>query len=223
VAAGWRHFVLLPYGWGIGPLAPARRALQAGKKAALPGFVNETGTYQAFEISHLTRDCAPGKFGIVEPGAHCPPISLKHLDLVLAPGLGFDVSGRRLGRGQGFYDRLLAGIARGQMRGCLRPTGRGANSGGGTRCKHEFYFDADTLAGNTQTGFSSIMKLPIDLGAATFDSGTVSLFIVCLGLCAAHVARLQLARQLGASKQGSPGKGPAGSGGVDARRPAGRQ
>jgi 5-formyltetrahydrofolate cyclo-ligase len=85
--------------------------LQAGKKAALPGFVNETGTYQAFEISHLTRDCAPGKFGIVEPGAHCPPISLKHLDLVLAPGLGFDVSGRRLGRGQGFYDRLLAGIA----------------------------------------------------------------------------------------------------------------
>jgi 5-formyltetrahydrofolate cyclo-ligase len=86
-------------------------ALQAGKRAALPGFVNETGTYQAFEISHLTRDCAPGKFGIAEPAAHCPPISLKRLDLVLAPGLGFDLSGRRLGRGQGFYDRLLAGIA----------------------------------------------------------------------------------------------------------------
>jgi 5-formyltetrahydrofolate cyclo-ligase len=33
------------------------------------------------------------------------------LDLVLVPGIGFDVSGRRLGRGQGFYDRLLAGIA----------------------------------------------------------------------------------------------------------------
>jgi 5-formyltetrahydrofolate cyclo-ligase len=86
-------------------------ALQAGKVAALPGFVKETGTYRAFAISHLMRDCAPGKFGIPEPGAQCRPISLMRLDLVLAPGLGFDMSGRRLGRGQGFYDRLLAGIA----------------------------------------------------------------------------------------------------------------
>jgi 5-formyltetrahydrofolate cyclo-ligase len=86
-------------------------ALQAGKTAALPGFVSDTGTYQAFEVSHLVRDCALGKFGIAEPGAHCRPISLKRLDLVLVPGLGFDMSGRRLGRGHGFYDRLLAGIA----------------------------------------------------------------------------------------------------------------
>jgi 5-formyltetrahydrofolate cyclo-ligase len=86
-------------------------AQQAGKKTALPGFVKETGTYQAFEVSHFTRDCAAGEFGIAEPGAHCPPISLKRLDLVLAPGLGFDLSGRRLGRGRGFYDRLLAGFS----------------------------------------------------------------------------------------------------------------
>jgi 5-formyltetrahydrofolate cyclo-ligase len=86
-------------------------ALQSGKAAALPGFVKETGTYQAYEISHPMRDCAPGKFGIIEPGTQCRPMPLKRLDLVLAPGLGFDVSGRRLGRGQGFYDRLLAGIA----------------------------------------------------------------------------------------------------------------
>jgi 5-formyltetrahydrofolate cyclo-ligase len=86
-------------------------ARQGGKAVALPGFVNETKTYQAFAISDFQRDCAPGKFGIAEPGAHCPPMSLKRLDLALAPGLGFDLAGRRLGRGQGFYDRLLAGIA----------------------------------------------------------------------------------------------------------------
>jgi 5-formyltetrahydrofolate cyclo-ligase len=85
-------------------------ARQAGKGAALPRFVSETGTYQAAEISDYKRDCAPGKFGIIEPAAHCREISLKHLDLALAPGIGFDVSGHRLGRGQGFYDRLLAGI-----------------------------------------------------------------------------------------------------------------
>ncbi len=42
---------------------------------------------------------------------HCRAMPLKRLDLALAPGLGFDVSGRRLGRGQGYYDRLLAEIA----------------------------------------------------------------------------------------------------------------
>jgi 5-formyltetrahydrofolate cyclo-ligase len=92
-------------------LAPLlQEALQALKAVALPRFVSETGTYQAFEVSDYKGDCAPGKFGILEPGAHCRPMSLKRLDLALAPGLGFDVSGRRLGRGRGYYDRLLAGI-----------------------------------------------------------------------------------------------------------------
>jgi len=86
-------------------------ALQTGKAVALPRFVEEMGTYFAFQISHPGRDCAPGRFGIAEPGAHCPRLELKRLDLALAPGLGFDLSGRRLGRGRGFYDRLLAGIA----------------------------------------------------------------------------------------------------------------
>jgi 5-formyltetrahydrofolate cyclo-ligase len=86
-------------------------ARQAGRAVALPRFVSATGTYQAVEVSDYRRDCAPGKFRIAEPGAHCAEISLKRLDLALVPGVGFDVSGRRLGRGQGFYDRLLAGVA----------------------------------------------------------------------------------------------------------------
>jgi 5-formyltetrahydrofolate cyclo-ligase len=85
-------------------------ALAAGKTAALPGFVLESGTYDAFVIRHLTDDCAPGKFGIAEPKPGCARLALNQLDLVLAPGVGFDVTGHRLGRGQGFYDRLLADI-----------------------------------------------------------------------------------------------------------------
>jgi 5-formyltetrahydrofolate cyclo-ligase len=85
--------------------------LRAGKTIALPRFIKETGAYDAFQIRDAAGDCAPGKFGISEPMAHCATFPLKRLDLLLVPGVGFDVTGHRLGRGQGFYDRLLAQIS----------------------------------------------------------------------------------------------------------------
>jgi 5-formyltetrahydrofolate cyclo-ligase len=33
---------------------------------------------------------------------------MDQLEMVLAPGVAFDRQGRRLGRGKGFYDRLLS-------------------------------------------------------------------------------------------------------------------
>ncbi len=50
-----------------------------------------------------------GAFGIVEP--HSPSFSseiLGGLDLLLIPALGADVSGHRIGKGAGYYDRALA-------------------------------------------------------------------------------------------------------------------
>jgi 5-formyltetrahydrofolate cyclo-ligase len=84
------------------------QALAEGRTAALPRFFPETGAYAACQIENFSRDCAPGKFGIREPSAGCPIFPLNRLDLALVPGVGFDAAGHRLGRGRGFYDRLLA-------------------------------------------------------------------------------------------------------------------
>ena len=59
-------------------------------------------------LKHLATDIVIGKYGVREPAATCEEIPLDQFDLVLIPGMAFDLQGNRLGRGRGFYDRILA-------------------------------------------------------------------------------------------------------------------
>jgi 5-formyltetrahydrofolate cyclo-ligase len=81
-----------------------------GKRVALPRFNSVTNSYVTCLVREAGHDLVPGQFGIHEPAPYCPVIELKQLDLALVPGLGFTLSGCRLGRGKGYYDRLLAGF-----------------------------------------------------------------------------------------------------------------
>ena len=85
-------------------------ALAQGKLVALPRFDAKTGQYTACRVADVKVDLESGRYGIREPRPGCEPVPLNRLDFVLVPGVAFDLHGRRVGRGRGYYDRLLAGV-----------------------------------------------------------------------------------------------------------------
>ncbi len=64
-------------------------------------------TFRAYDtIAQL--ETAGRTRGIFQPPASAPVLAPAAIDIMLVPGLAFDVSGNRLGSGKGYYDRYLA-------------------------------------------------------------------------------------------------------------------
>jgi len=100
-------FAPLPDEPDVRPLWEA--ALREGRTVALPRFDAARGAYEVRQVQ-AAGQLQQANFGILEPDGDSPRVELNQLDLVLLPGVAFDAIGRRLGRGKGYFDRLLAEV-----------------------------------------------------------------------------------------------------------------
>lgn len=85
-------------------------AREAGKALCLPRYETLARVYEVCQVSEPERELTPGRFGVLEPVAGCAIFPRNRLDFALVPGLCFDECGHRLGRGKGYYDRLLGPV-----------------------------------------------------------------------------------------------------------------
>lgn len=109
-ASAGRILLYAPAGSELDIWPALAAGLDAGKSVCLPRFEETTGCYVACAVKDPAVDLRKGRYGIREPSAHCGTVALNRLDFVIVPGVAFDLHGRRLGRGSGYYDRLLAGV-----------------------------------------------------------------------------------------------------------------
>ncbi|MGJ8637567.1 MAG: 5-formyltetrahydrofolate cyclo-ligase [Phycisphaerales bacterium] len=82
-------------------------ALSGDKVVCIPAVDWDQKMMHAVSIRSLDKDLQTGRYGLRSPCTSCKPIPAHEISLALIPGLGFDPSGRRLGRGAGFYDRWI--------------------------------------------------------------------------------------------------------------------
>jgi 5-formyltetrahydrofolate cyclo-ligase len=82
-------------------------AWQRGKTIAVPKISWQQRHMIPLQITSLETGFSTGAWGLRDPTGGVP-IPFGDIDLVVAPALGFDRQGNRLGRGGSFYDRFFA-------------------------------------------------------------------------------------------------------------------
>lgn len=105
LASAHRALVFLPLPDEI-DLRPVRQRLPALQMAA----TRTPDRGGVLTVHQLGAELEKHRLGFEQPAASAPRLDPSDLDILLLPGLAFDLWGTRLGRGAGYFDRLLMEI-----------------------------------------------------------------------------------------------------------------
>jgi len=97
-----------------------KKSIQSGKRVCIPyieGNSHGRGKIESYEIKDVINDTKKGAYGILEPDiCKCAKVKSDVIDIVIVPGVVFDMNGHRIGYGAGYYDIFLKSVNRSCMK-----------------------------------------------------------------------------------------------------------
>jgi 5-formyltetrahydrofolate cyclo-ligase len=94
-----------------------KRSLEDQKRVYVPRLVKRERRLEVCEITTMDQEFESGSYGIREPSRlNSKVVAPSKIDALIAPGLAFDYSGRRVGFGGGYFDWLIKQLPEGALR-----------------------------------------------------------------------------------------------------------
>jgi 5-formyltetrahydrofolate cyclo-ligase len=100
--------VYYPIGSEVNTFDIIKHSIDNKKDVGLPRVIDSTKIefFKVIEDSFEKIKFTKGKYGVFENSMSTT--SIDQMDLLIIPGIAFDLQGNRIGYGKGYYDRLLS-------------------------------------------------------------------------------------------------------------------